>query len=217
MLTVAENLKKVADTLPPEVTLVAVSKTKPTTAILAAYEAGHRIFGENRVQELCQKYKELPKDIRWHMIGHVQKNKIKYMASFVDLIHGVDAWSTLKEIDKQGKRFRRTLNCLLQVKIAQEEQKFGFGFDEVLSVLQRVHEEGLTHVAIKGLMGMATFSQDVAQIDQEFLKLSEFYQQHQNKYGFTVLSMGMSGDYPIAVANGSNMVRVGSAIFGNRS
>lgn len=215
MINIAQRLEKIRTSIPSAKNLVAVSKTKPTADILEAYVAGQRIFGENKVQEMCEKYEALPKDIRWHMIGHTQKNKIKYMASFVDLIHGVDSLSTLKEIEKQGRRFRRKIACLLQVKIASETQKFGFSFPAVLDALEAVANYEFTD--IKGLMGMATFTENKAQIAQEFEGLQKFYERYKDRFNFETLSMGMSGDYKIALEKGSNMVRVGSAIFGSRS
>ncbi len=211
-MSIAENLNKISKTIPKKVTLVAVSKTKPHTAILDAYETGQRIFGENKVQEMVQKHEILPKDIEWHLIGHLQKNKVKYIASFVSLIHGIDSLSTLKEINKQAKKHNRVINCLLQVKIAQEDTKFGLTFDEVLSILNSEEINMLENIAIVGLMGMASFTEDIHQVSKEFQTLKSLF----NQTNLETLSMGMSGDYQIAIEEGSTMVRVGSAIFGSR-
>ena len=181
-----------------------------------SYEAGHRIFGENKVQEMISKYEVLPKDIQWHMIGHVQSNKVKYMAPFVTLIHGVDSLKLLKEINKQALKNNRVIDCLLQLHIASESNKFGLSKIECIEAL--IAAESLENVTIKGLMGMATFTEDNCQIEQEFNGLKELYDQLAKQYGeFEVLSMGMSGDYEIAIAKGSNMIRVGSIIFGERN
>ena len=218
----AENLKKIKQKLPKEVTLVAVSKTKPEQDILEIYRAGQRIFGENKVQEMVGKYQSLPKDIQWHMIGHLQRNKIKYMAEFVSLIHGVDQFKKLQEINKQAKKHQRVISCLLQVKIAKEETKFGLSFKETEATLQDPNLQNLKNIKIVGLMGMASFTEDKQQVKKEFCSLSNFYKTLKDKYqtnniNFTTLSMGMSGDYPIAIECESNMVRIGSAIFGNRN
>ena len=214
---IKENYIEIKNSLSDSVELVAVSKTKPIADILEAYEQGHRVFGENKVQEMVQKYEDLPKDIQWHMIGHVQRNKIKYMAHFVSLIHGVDKLSTLKEIDKQAKRHNRVISCLLQAKIASEESKFGMSFAEIEKMLESQALSELQNVKVVGLMGMASFTDDEKQLNGEFSSLHEFYLDLKNKgHELEVLSMGMSGDYKIALANGSNMIRVGSAIFGDR-
>lgn len=216
MMNIKENILYLLDQLPKEVKLVAVSKTKPNEAILEAYKAGHRIFGENKVQEMISKYEVLPKDIQWHMIGHVQSNKVKYMAPFVTLIHGVDSLKLLKEINKQALKNNRVIDCLLQLHIASESNKFGLSKIECIEAL--IAAESLENVTIKGLMGMATFTNDNCQIEQEFNGLKELYDQLAKQYGeFEVLSMGMSGDYEIAIAKGSNMIRVGSKIFGERN
>jgi hypothetical protein len=216
MMNIKENILYLIDQLPKEVKLVAVSKTKPNEAILEAYKAGHRIFGENKVQEMISKYEVLPKDIQWHMIGHVQSNKVKYMAPFVTLIHGVDSLKLLKEINKQALKNNRVIDCLLQLHIASESNKFGLSKIECIEAL--IAAESLENVTIKGLMGMATFTDDNCQIEQEFNGLKELYDQLAKQYGkFEVLSMGMSGDYEIAIAKGSNMIRVGSKIFGERN
>ncbi len=216
MMNIKENLLYLLDQLPKEVKLVAVSKTKPNEAIFEAYKAGHRIFGENKVQEMISKYEVLPKDIQWHMIGHVQSNKVKYMAPFVTLIHGVDSLKLLKEINKQALKNNRVIDCLLQLNIANESTKFGLSKIECIEAL--IAAESLENVTIKGLMGMATFTDDNCQIEQEFNGLKELYDQLAKQYSeFEVLSMGMSGDYEIAITKGSNMIRVGSKIFGERN
>lgn len=215
---VYHNYKEINELISKDIVLVAVSKTKPNEDIMEAYRAGHRIFGENKVQEMVNKYEALPKDIEWHMIGHLQRNKIKYMAQFVSLIHGVDKMSTLIEINKQAKRHRRVIDCLLQARIAKEETKFGLKFDEIEQILLSQELRDLDHVRVIGLMGMATFTDDHDQIGQEFRGLREFYDKMRSKgCDLEVLSMGMSGDYKIALHHGSNMIRVGSAIFGDRN
>jgi len=215
---IAANLNRIKSILPKEVTLVAVSKTQSVATILEAYNAGHTIFGENKIQELVEKYEQLPKDIEWHMIGHLQRNKVKYMAHFVSLIHGVDSFKTLKEINKQAAKHNRTIDCLLQVKIAQEDTKFGLSFADTENILDSNELNELKHVNIVGLMAMASFTANNEQIRNEFSKLQEFYSKLQPKYSqLEVLSIGMSGDFKIAIENGSTMVRVGSAIFGSRN
>ncbi|RPD93015.1 YggS family pyridoxal phosphate-dependent enzyme [Aureibaculum marinum] len=216
-MSISENLIKIKKSLPSHVTLVAVSKTKPASDILEAYDAGQRIFGENKIQEMVEKYNNLPQDIEWHMIGHLQRNKVKYMAHFVSLVHGVDSLKTLKEINKQAKKHDRVINCLLQAKIAEEDTKFGLSFTEIESILTSENLNELSNINIVGLMGMATFTSDTTQVQEEFSKINTFFEKikSQNK-GITTLSIGMSGDYKIAIENGSTMVRVGSAIFGSR-
>lgn len=212
------NYKEIIQSIPEKVVLVAVSKTKPNEDIMEAYRAGHRVFGENKVQEMVNKYEALPKDIQWHMIGHLQRNKVKYMASFVSLIHGVDKMSTLVEINKQAKKNNRVIDCLLQARIAKEDTKFGLEFNEIEQILFSSELKALDHVRIIGLMGMATFTDDKEQVASEFAGLGEFYERMCLKgYQLEVLSMGMSGDYKIALDHGSNMIRVGSAIFGDRN
>jgi pyridoxal phosphate enzyme (YggS family) len=213
-MPIANNLKAIQSSLPKEVTLVAVSKTKPNTAILEAYQAGQRIFGENKVQELAKKAEELPKDIVWHMIGHLQTNKVKFIAPFVSLIHGVDSLKLLKEINKRAEQNNRIIDCLLQVHIATESTKFGFGLDELESALNTAKES--QNIKIIGLMGMATFTDDTQQVTQEFKSLKTVFDTVKNN-NITTLSMGMSGDYKIAIEQGSTMIRVGSAIFGHRN
>ena len=215
-MNIKDNTLYLLNELPIEVELVAVSKTKSNTEILESYEAGQRIFGENKVQEMTLKYEVLPKDIQWHMIGHVQSNKVKYMAPFVALIHGVDSLKLLKEINKQALKNNRVINCLLQVHIAKESTKFGLSNMECIEALTAA--ESLKNITIKGLMGMATFTDDHSQVEQEFDRLKQLYDQLAKKYSeFEILSMGMSGDYQIAMAKGSNMIRVGSKIFGERN
>ena len=219
---IQENLEKIKATLPKNVTLVAVSKTKPVEDLQAAYDAGQRVFGENKIQEMVDKFDVLPKDIQWHMIGHLQSNKVKYMAHFVDLIHGVDKLKTLKVIDKEAKKHNRVINCLLQVKIAEEDSKFGLSFTDIQSILNSNDFASLKNVNIAGFMGMATFTSNENQLNNEFSSLKKFFNKQKEDVNLPncnleILSMGMSGDYPLAIKNGSTMVRVGSAIFGNRN
>ena len=218
-MSVAENLKTTKETLPKNVSLVAVSKTKPVNEIMEAYNAGQRIFGENKIQELASKFEEMPKDIEWHMIGHVQTNKIKYIAPFVSLIHGVDREKVLKEINKQGVKNHRVIRCLLQVHIAQEETKFGFAADEAKSLIEENIAEKYPNVKVVGLMGMASNTDNSTQVKKEFAQLKTLFDEMGKTMGndFTVLSMGMSGDYKLAIEEGSTMVRVGSLIFGARN
>lgn len=214
---IKQNLEKIRAELSNKIVLVAVSKTKPIQDLKDAYEAGQRVFGENKIQEMVTKYEALPKDIRWHMIGHLQRNKVKYMAHFVDLIHGVDSLKTLKEINKQALKHNRIINCLLQVRIAKEETKFGLSYEEVLNILNSDELKTFKNVKITGLMGMATFTKDETIIEKEFSKLNSFFESNQTKYNLETLSMGMSGDYKIGIRNGSTMIRVGSSIFGARN
>ena len=214
---IAENLKHIRSGLQPEVNLIAVSKTKPEEDIMQAYAAGQRHFGENKILEMARKHDNLPKDIKWHMIGHVQTNKVKHMAKFVHLIHAVDSLKLLKEIHKRAKNETRVIQVLLQLKIAEEDSKFGLDKEELLAVLKESVTDDYSHVQVIGLMGMATFTQDESQISLEFTKLEDLYFELKDKYAFTSLSMGMSGDYPIALRHRSNMIRVGSKIFGERN
>ncbi|AKA36565.1 YggS family pyridoxal phosphate-dependent enzyme [Flagellimonas lutaonensis] len=217
-MSIKENLLKIKASLPEGVTLVAVSKTKSPEEIMQAYEAGHRVFGENKIQEMTQKWEALPKDIAWHMIGHVQRNKVKYMAEYVSLIHGVDSLRLLKEIDKQAKKHARTIDCLLQVHIAEEDTKFGLSEQELEEMVSSETFLDMQNVRIKGLMGMATFTDDENQIRKEFKYLKLLYIGLKAKLdGIDTLSMGMSGDYQIAIEEGSTMVRIGSSIFGTRN
>ena len=215
---IAENIQRINTTLPESVTLVAVSKTKPIADIQKAYDAGQRVFGENKIQEMVVKHEALPKDIQWHMIGHLQSNKVKYMAHFVDLIHGVDSFKTLKEINKQAKKHDRIINCLLQARIAKEETKFGLSFSSISEMIASQGFAELKNIQIVGLMGMATFTDNQNQLTEEFSSLKSFFDtlKAQNSK-LKTLSMGMSGDYELAIKNGSTMVRVGSAIFGSRN
>jgi pyridoxal phosphate enzyme (YggS family) len=215
-MDIKDKTKALIDSLPSHVTLVAVSKTKSVEEISQAYEAGQRVFGENKIQEMASKWEELPKDIAWHMIGHVQSNKVKYMAHFVDLIHGVDSFKLLKEIQKQAIKHDRTIRCLIQIRIAEEETKFGLPEEELEALLKAA--EDLPNVQIAGLMGMATFTDNQNQITFEFNKLKDLYDKvKSSSASMNTLSMGMSGDYSIAIECGSNMIRVGSKIFGERN
>jgi len=216
-MSITENLASIKKTIPERVTLVAVSKTKPNEALLEAYEAGQRVFGENKVQEMVQKWETLPKDIQWHMIGHVQRNKVKYMAPFVSLIHGVDSFRLLKEINKQAEKHDRVIDCLLQMHIAKEETKFGLDDEELEALLTDSAFSNLRNVRIVGLMGMATFTDNQDQIQSEFAYLKSKYDWVAKQLPeISTLSMGMSGDYAIAIDEGSTMVRIGSSIFGSR-
>ena len=218
---IKQNLNYIKSQLPQHVTLVAVSKTKPNSDIMEAYDAGHRVFGENKIQEMVEKYEELPKDIEWHMIGHVQTNKVKYMAHFVHLIHGVDNYKLLKEIDKQAQKHNRVVHCLLQIKIASEDSKFGMTANEAEEILVSKEFSELEYVKIVGVMGMATFTSNENIIRKEFLNLKHVFDSFKKykKYNtdFQIISMGMSSDYPLAIECGSNMVRIGSSIFGSRN
>ncbi len=217
-MSVADNLNHIKSTLPKHVTLVAVSKTKPNKDIIDAYNTGHRIFGENKVQELSSKYESLPKDIEWHMIGHLQSNKVKYIAPFVSLIHGVDSFKLLKEINKRAAQNERVINCLLQIHIAEEQSKFGFSEEEVTELLASSDYQELSNINVVGLMGMATFTENEEQIRSEFKILNQLYSTLKTQYpNLNTLSMGMSGDYKMAIEEGSTMVRVGSSIFGERN
>ena len=219
MSTIQQNLLNIQKNIPNHVTLVAVSKTKPVADLQEAYNAGQRIFGENKIQEMVDKHEVLPKDIEWHMIGHLQSNKVKYMASFVSLIHGVDKLKTLKEINKQANKHNRVINCLLQVKIAKEDTKFGFSFDEIKALFLSEELSELQNIKITGFMGMATFTDNQQQLQEEFSSLKSLFDEIKAKsknHSLTVLSMGMSGDYETAIAFGATHIRVGSAIFGAR-
>lgn len=217
---IADNLAKIEQGLRKETRLVAVTKTKPTSLLIEAYEAGARLFGENKVQEMVAKYEELPKDIEWHMIGHLQTNKVKYMAPFVSLVHSVDSFKLLKEINKEAKKNNRVIDCLLQIYIAREETKFGLSEDEALKIITSAELTTLANVRIAGLMGMASNTDDLNVVRAEFRGLKhtfESFKSHENaQVVMRELSMGMSGDYLIAQEEGSTLVRVGSAIFGSR-
>ena len=217
-MSIEQNLEKIKATLPTEVTLVAVSKTKPISDIQVAYDAGQRVFGENKIQEMTQKWEVMPKDIAWHMIGHVQRNKVKYMAEFVSLIHGVDSFKLLKEINKQAKKHQRVINCLLQMHIAEEDTKFGLNDSELNAIISSEEFKQLAHIKIVGLMGMATFTDNREQIRREFKQLKSTYDSLEKQIKtLEILSMGMSGDYLMAIEEGSTMVRIGSSIFGARN
>ncbi|MEC3966956.1 YggS family pyridoxal phosphate-dependent enzyme [Flagellimonas halotolerans] len=217
-MPIKDDLNKIKSELPEGVTLVAVSKTKPNEDILEAYEAGQRVFGENKVQEMVQKWEGLPKDIEWHMIGHVQRNKVKYMAEFVSLIHGVDSPRLLKEINKQAKKHDRVIPCLLQIHIAEEDTKFGLDEKELYELISSDYFKAMEHIKIVGLMGMATFTDDMNQVRREFAQLKSMFDSLKDKLtDISILSMGMSGDYAIAIEEGSTMVRIGSSIFGARN
>jgi pyridoxal phosphate enzyme (YggS family) len=213
----AQILKEIGDCQ-----LVAVSKTKPVSDLEEAYQAGCRHFGENKVQEMVEKYEAMPKDICWHLIGHLQTNKVKYIASFVHLIHSVDSLKLLQEINKQAAKHQRVIDCLLQIYIAQEETKFGLSFEEAVAILESEELNNLKHIKIVGLMGMASFTDDTKQIRKEFASLKKFYDQCKSNYSspqieIKHLSMGMSGDYTIAIQEGSTIIRVGSSLFGSRN
>jgi len=217
-MLIKENLQKILKTLPQDVTLVAVSKTKPNSALQEAYDAGQRIFGENKVQEMVEKWGQLPKDIEWHMIGHLQRNKVKYMAEFVSLVHGVDSFRLLKEINKRALQQNRTIDCLLQMHIAEEDTKFGLDKSDLEEIVNSKEFKELKNVEVKGLMGMATFTDDKTQVRREFKQLKSLFEDLKIELPqMDVLSMGMSGDYQIAIEEGSNMVRIGSSIFGGRN
>ncbi len=216
-MSISENIKRVKDSLPEGVALVAVTKTKSEDEILQAYDTGHRMFGENKIQEMVAKWEQMPKDIEWHMIGHVQRNKVKYMATFVSLIHAVDSLKLLNEINKQAAKHDRIIDCLLQIKIAEEESKFGMTEEDAKALFTSEELKTLEHIRIIGLMGMATFTDDKTQLSVEFGKLQTFFNALKDTYKLRYLSMGMSADYSLAIDYGSNMVRVGSAIFGARN
>ena len=220
-MSIANNLIEIKSTLPQHVTLVAVSKTKPVADLMEAYEAGQRIFGENKIQEMAEKWEQMPKDIQWHMIGHVQTNKVKFMAQFVSLIHGVDSLKLLQEINKQALKNNRIIDCLLQIHIAEEETKFGLDEEELSSLLSSNEFQEMKNIRIVGLMGMATFTNNKEQIKKEFTHLKSIFDGLQpmktENCKLATISMGMSGDYQLAIECGSTMVRIGSSIFGGRN
>lgn len=217
-VTISENISHFTSKLPKEVALVAVSKTKPNEDLMEAYQAGQRIFGENKIQEMTDKWEALPKDIEWHMIGHVQTNKVKYMAPYVSLIHAVDSLKLLKEINKRAKQNEREIRCLLQLKIAEEDSKFGLSKQDLMNLLEDQRITEFNHAKIVGLMGMATFTDDDAQIEREFAFLKQTFDELKAMHPqLQILSMGMSGDYQLGIKHGSNMIRIGSAIFGERN
>jgi len=220
-MSISSQLEQIKKSLPNNVRLVAVSKFHPESAIMEAYNSGHRIFGENRVQELVSKYEHLPKDIEWHFIGHLQLNKLKFIAPFIDTIHSIDSLKLLKEVDKEAAKFNRKIKVLLQIHIAEEEHKFGFSFDEIKQLLKKQTFDSFPHIVIAGLMGMATFTDEREKVRNEFRNLSSFFKKIKTDYFaesdfFRELSVGMSDDYPIAVEEGSTIVRIGSKIFGAR-
>ena len=216
-MTLSDRLHKLKNSLPAYVRLVAVSKTKPVADLMEAYRAGQRVFGENKVQEMVGKFHEMPKDIQWHMIGNLQRNKVKYMASFVHLIHGVDSLKLLLEINKQAKKNNRVIDCLLQIKIASESTKFGMSSMEAVNLLKSDDFKAFKNIKITGVMGMASFSKDETQISKEFKSLKSTFKRLKGlQKEMNIISMGMSGDYPLAIECGSTMIRVGSLIFGNR-
>jgi hypothetical protein len=222
-MSIATNLLSIKNDLPENITLVAVSKTKPVSDLMEAYDAGQRIFGENKIQEMADKWEQMPKDIQWHMIGHVQTNKVKFMAPFVSLVHGVDSFKLLKEINKQALKNDRVIDCLLQMHIAKEETKFGLDEEELSSILDSSVFQEMKNIRIRGLMGMATFTDNQDQVKKEFLYLKSIFDLLLNKDAINhvstlpILSMGMSGDYKLGIECGSNMIRIGSSIFGRRN
>ena len=219
-MSIKDNLLKIKSSLPEHVTLVAVSKTKPVADLMEAYNAGQRIFGENKIQEMTEKWEQMPKDIQWHMIGHIQTNKVKFMAPYVSLIHGVDSLKLLEEINKQALKNNRIIECLLQIHIAEEETKFGLNEDELQNLLASESFINLKNIKIVGLMGMATFTENQNQIKKEFEHLKSIFDTKKSlsivNCQLSILSMGMSGDYQLAIERGSTMVRIGSSIFGGR-
>ncbi|MDY6026542.1 YggS family pyridoxal phosphate-dependent enzyme [Bergeyella zoohelcum] len=216
-MTIQENYIQVKNQIPEAVQLVAVSKTHPVEKIRQIYDAGQKIFGENKVQELLSKYENLPSDIEWHLIGHLQTNKVKYIAPFIHTIQSVDSEKLLAEINKQAQLHGRTITVLLQIKIAEEDTKFGMTFEDCDALLEKLAQGDFPHVAIRGLMGMASFVEDETQIEREFTTLKKYFDQKKKDHPLLYLSMGMSGDYPLAISCGSNSVRIGSAIFGERN
>jgi hypothetical protein len=221
MTYIKDKISSLIKEIPQKVTLVAITKTHPHKMIMEAYDAGHRVFGENKVQEMVGKSEVLPKDIEWHMVGHLQSNKVKYIAPFVSLIHSIDSLKLLIEVNKQASKCGRIINCLLQMRIAEEETKFGLSFDEIVELLNSNEYKVLKNISLLGLMGMATFTDDMEQVRKEFRGLSNTFKQIKNTFfpkndNFKILSMGMSSDYKVAIEEGSSMIRVGSIIFGER-
>jgi pyridoxal phosphate enzyme (YggS family) len=221
-MSIADNIKSLNnETIPKKVSLIAVSKTKTVADIQEAYDAGQRLFGENTVQEMVEKYEQLPKDIEWHQIGHLQSNKVKYIAPFISMIQSVDSLKLLQEINKQAEKNKRVIDCLLQIYIADEETKFGLGFDEAIELLRADEFATFKNIRIRGLMGIATNTDKEKQLKDEFQELKIFFDGIKQSFfrkeeSFDVISMGMSSDYELAIEQGSNMIRVGSTIFGGR-
>ena len=215
---ISNNILKIISDIPENVKLVAISKTKSSEDIMIAYETGQRVFGENKIQEMSAKYEDLPKDIKWHMVGHVQSNKIKYMAPYVDLIHGIDSLKSIKILNKEGAKNNRILNCLLQLKISKEESKFGLGEKLFKEIIYSDEYKEMKNVKIKGLMAMASNTNEKSIIRSEFVHAKKIFDEINNgDKSFEILSMGMSNDYKIAIECGSNMIRLGSLIFGERN
>ena len=217
-MSISSKIKDIKATLPESVQLLVVSKFQPVSTILEAYRTGQRIFGESKAQELIEKQEILPKDIEWHFIGHLQTNKVKYIVPFISLIHSVDSFKLLEEIEKQGEKHNRIINCLLEIHVAQEDTKYGFSFEDVRDLFSKNIFAQLPHIHITGIMGMASLTNDVEQIQQEFRSLSMFFHEIKKQYApwFSVLSMGMTDDYKIAIKEGSTIIRIGSHIFGER-
>jgi len=220
-MSIKENILRFINEVPDDIKIIAVSKTKTEDDIMKAYDVGQKIFGENKVQELVRKYENLPKDIEWHMIGHMQSNKVKYLAPFVSLIHGVDSFKLLKVINKEGEKNNRKIDCLLQFHIAKEETKFGFNLEECIEMLESDEFKELNNIRMVGVMGMATNTKNSTQVKEEFSNLKNIFNHVHSNFlkdnHFAIISMGMSNDYPFAIEEGSNMIRVGSSIFGSRS
>lgn len=214
--SIKQNLKKIKQNLPENVTLVAISKTKSNEAILEAYDAGQRIFGENRTEELEAKHKALPKDIQWHMVGHLQRRKVRDIAPFVSMIHSIDTPRLLREVNNRAKLNNRVIDCLLQMKIAEEDTKYGMDAAQIKELLGSEDYNEYENIRVRGLMAMATFTEDKEQLNKEFKTIQNLYNELKDSQQFDILSIGMSGDYPIAIKNGSTMVRIGSAVFGER-
>ena len=215
-MSIAENILRFRENIPSHVTLVAVSKTKPVADLMEAYETGQRIFGENKIQEMTDKWEEMPKDIQWHMIGHVQTNKVKFMAPYVSLIHAVDRLKLLKEVNKQAEANNRVIDILIQIKIAREDSKFGMDLQDAVKLFEENTLDNYPHVNVVGLMGMATFTDNEDQVSAEFELLEGLFLRFRESANLTTLSSGMSGDYKLAIDHGSTMIRVGSSIFGAR-